>query len=156
MSSRDLFGQHVREAEETVARARKRSNLIRLFTLGILSGDAQQAEAEEALRSAKQDQEEYVNIRMTADRLDDELLQFVEIAGVRVSKNTFSDLPAFGHSDYPPNWQELRQEVLARDNYACQLSDGHCDGHLQIHHKQEISKGGSHALDNLQLRRYRR
>jgi hypothetical protein len=48
---------------------------------------------------------------------------------------------------YPPNWNEIRQEVLARDGYRC----GNCGStsKLHVHHIVPLSLGGSNELGNL-------
>lgn len=64
---------------------------------------------------------------------------------------------AGGASDdrYPPNWDAIRQRVLARDEYQCQRSN--CDARggpcgsakLHVHHIIPVSEGGSHDRENL-------
>ncbi len=50
---------------------------------------------------------------------------------------------------YPPYWRYLRDKVLQRDNYSCQITGCPSRTNLQIHHKIPIYKGGSHRIDNL-------
>jgi 5-methylcytosine-specific restriction endonuclease McrA len=48
---------------------------------------------------------------------------------------------------YPENWSQVRQEVLARDEYKC----GNCGStkNLDVHHIVPLSCGGSNELGNL-------
>jgi hypothetical protein len=149
MNSHNLFQADVEDSMQALAHARSRSFFIKLFTLGLFNGAGQIQAVEKSLRTAQDQLTQYNALRDKANLLDDELLKTVDIQGIGISKNTFSDLPSFGHADYPANWEELRKEVLDRDNYSCQDADGYCDGPLQIHHIQTLSKGGSHALENL-------
>ena len=84
-----------------------------------------------------------------AKNLDDQLLQYIEIEGARISKNTFSDLPVLGAEGYPKDWENLREIILSRDNYQCQENDAMCTGPLQIHHIIPLSKGGTNRPNNL-------
>jgi hypothetical protein len=144
-----VFRQAVEDAKQEVGRAASRSFLLKLFTLGFVTGGLRVANAKEALAKSQRQLQEYEHLTKRADNLDNDLDQFDVIEGIRVSRNTFSDLPAFGHDDYPPDWEELRKRVLERDTHSCQETDGTCDGPLQIHHIQELSKGGSNDMDNL-------
>jgi hypothetical protein len=149
MGSHSLFQIDLENKAQALAHARSRSFFIKIFTLGFFDGAGQIRIAEESLRIANDQLMQYNALRDKARLLDDELLETVNIQGIGISKNTFSDLPSFGHADYPANWEELRKEVLERDSHSCREADGHCDGPLQIHHIQTLSKGGSHALENL-------
>ena len=52
--------------------------------------------------------------------------------------------------DYPPDWQSQRRSRLESDSYeVCEVCGSY--GELHIHHIKEISKGGSHLLDNLAI-----
>lgn len=54
-----------------------------------------------------------------------------------------------GASDYPPDWDARRDKVKQRDGFRCQVAGCPNLEGLDVHHIQMISKGGSHALDNL-------
>jgi hypothetical protein len=51
--------------------------------------------------------------------------------------------------DYPPDWEERRELVRARDKYACMECGG--NNRLQLHHRRAIREGGTHRIDNLIL-----
>lgn len=149
MTFGNAFERDAELARRALDSARARAFWIRLLTLGILDGARGVAEAKEHLAMATAHLQEYQELRRDAQRLDDDLLTSVQIQGVRVSRNVFSDLPAIGHADYPLDWEFLRQQVLDRDGYCCTEADGCCDGPLQIHHLQPLSKGGSNSIANL-------
>lgn len=52
-----------------------------------------------------------------------------------------------GLTRYPENWEDLRQEVLERDEYQC----GNCGStdSLHVHHIVPLSLGGSNQPSNL-------
>jgi hypothetical protein len=51
--------------------------------------------------------------------------------------------------DCPPDWDERRDLVRARDKYVCvECGVGHT---LQVHHRRAIREGGTHRTDNLVL-----
>lgn len=143
------FNDDVHAAQRALERAKIKSGWIRLLTLGLLDGRAGERDAEAVLNVSVDQLRRYESLRVRAAELDDELLQTIDFAGVRLSKNTFADLPAFGHADYPRDWEALRLQVLARDGYCCTEACSHCDGPLQIHHRQPLSRGGSNSLHNL-------
>ena len=68
---------------------------------------------------------------------------------MRISEHTFSDMPVVDKADYGFNWENLREQILTRDNYECRESDERCLGPLQIHHIVPLSKGGSNEMNNL-------
>lgn len=85
----------------------------------------------------------------SADEID-KSIEVIILNGVRVGKHTFSDLPVIDREDYGINWGILREQILSRDSYECQESDGYCRGPLQIHHLIPLSKGGSNVAHNLE------
>jgi len=149
VTDNNSFYRDVGFAKEQLESAQHRSHLIKLFTLGFFDGRSKVIQAQQAVDTAIRQYEQYQLLSKQAALLDDELLQYIEIEGVRISQNVFSDLPTFGHADYPPNWKELRQSILQRDNFACQEADGNCQGPLQIHHIIPLSKGGTNVENNL-------
>jgi hypothetical protein len=53
-------------------------------------------------------------------------------------------------SDYPDNWEALRQAVLARDGRMC----GNCQSHtgpFHVHHIVPLSRGGTNLMTNLRV-----
>ena len=49
--------------------------------------------------------------------------------------------------DYPSNWEELRGQARARDDYEC--GNCHATTFLHVHHIVPLSKGGTNNLSNL-------
>lgn len=63
-------------------------------------------------------------------------------------KEVLTDLYTFWPT-YPPDWEDRRLQVRSRSDYCEEC--GTFYGQLHIHHSIPISKGGSHAIDNLVL-----
>lgn len=55
---------------------------------------------------------------------------------------------------YPPDWDSRRRQVYRRDNHTCQRCGAnggpYGDTELHAHHQVPVSKGGSHAMSNLE------
>jgi hypothetical protein len=51
--------------------------------------------------------------------------------------------------DYPPDFEERKLKVAARDGNCCSCC--HSTGVLHLHHVQALSKGGTNHLENLKL-----
>jgi len=121
---------------------------LRLITLGLVDNAKRwkkyTKEHEQDLENLKQYNELLSDAKRMA--LDNDT---IEIYGVRVSKHCFTDLPVARALTYGVNWDNLRDDVLSRDGYECQESDGRCNGPLQVHHKLPLSKGGSNDVNNL-------
>ena len=59
-------------------------------------------------------------------------------------------LSVFDHwPGYPPYWEYVQKIVLDRDNKRCQVTGCPSRVQLNLHHIVPLSKGGSHAPDNL-------
>ena len=54
------------------------------------------------------------------------------------------------YPDYPPDWQKRRKTVLSKYNHKCSKCHRY-KSHLHVHHKIALSKGGSNALNNLNV-----
>lgn len=55
-------------------------------------------------------------------------------------------------SNYPPDWEQRRRRVFKRDEFQCRgCGETPSDGRMTLHchHKNPISEGGGHSLDNL-------
>ncbi len=54
---------------------------------------------------------------------------------------------------YPPNWDQIRRNVYARDGFQCTdcgaKGGSNGDTELHAHHQTPISDGGSHQMSNL-------
>ena len=144
-----VFQADVRLAQKHLAREERREFWIRLFTLGLLDNHRRIVAATNRLKRCRTELVRYESLVMEAEALDDLFVQTVELDGVRVSKHTFADIPVLAAADYGIDWEQLRELVLARDNYECQEADGYCKGPLQVHHQIALSKGGANNLDNL-------
>lgn len=54
---------------------------------------------------------------------------------------------------YPEDWESRRMAILHRDGGHCQVcGDVRPQQELHVHHKQPVSEGGTHELENLELR----
>jgi len=59
-------------------------------------------------------------------------------------------LEVFNHwPGYPPFWNYLREIVLKRDGYRCQVTGCPSRLELHIHHRKPVSKDGPHSPENL-------
>ncbi len=147
--SANQFHADVRHAENQLAAEKRRDFWVRLFTLGLVKNQRRIVAARDRLKRCRADVVQYESLLMKAQALDDLLLQTIELDGVRVSKQTFADVPVLDATDYGINWEQLRDQVLARDDHECQEADGCCKGPLQVHHIVPLSKGGTNDHDNL-------
>jgi hypothetical protein len=144
-----VFETDVYNATRKVERAKLWGKLLCIFTFGLKNNDQRINQADNYLLVCKDQRLRYNLLLEKAKSLDDQLLQYDEIEGARVSKNTFSDFPVLGAEGYPPDWENLREIILTRDNYQCQESETTCTGPLQIHHIIPLSKGGTNKSKNL-------
>jgi hypothetical protein len=56
-------------------------------------------------------------------------------------------------SQYPDDWESRRMAILHRDNRECQrCGDSRPQQELHVHHKEPVDDGGTHELENLELR----
>lgn len=89
---------------------------------------------------------------------DKQALLFLAIAVGWGAYHSYRSYRHFGHDttdapryqypgQYPPNWAELRLEILRRDGHRC----GNCGSttNLHVHHIVPLSKGGSSDPGNL-------
>ena len=144
-----VFEVDVYKATRAVKKAKLLGIILQIFTLGFQNNNRRINEADRYLQTCKNQRLKYNILLEKAKNLDDQLLQYVEIEGARISKNTFSDYPVLGADGYPRDWENLRQVILSRDQYQCQESDTMCSGPLQIHHIIPLSKGGTNKDKNL-------
>lgn len=142
------FKADVEQAERDFSRAQRWDTFLRIVTLGLLDNRRRVRALEARLGTCRAQLRRYEAQLERAAELD-ALLPTLQIEGVRVSKHTFADVPVDVSATYPVDWDELRDEVLARDRHECQQADGRCSGPLQIHHRRPLSKGGSNRTANL-------
>ena len=129
---------------------KKTGNFIKKFlTLGMVNNDKEIQEFEEILNRHKILEKRYAESLENRIALDKEWGEVEQINGIRISKNTFADFKVINADGYPADWEDLRKEILQRDNYRCQEGNEECNGPLQIHHIIPLSRGGSNDPDNL-------
>jgi len=119
------------------------------LTLGLWSNSKKIEKASGILSDALRDSDLLKEAQQDISRIHSMLDEFVEENGVRVAVCMFPDVTLDGRHTYGPNWLEIRQTILVRDDYACQHADGRCNGPLQIHHRRPLSKGGTNEGTNL-------
>lgn len=144
-----VFETDVHDAKRKLSKAKSWGKFLSFATLGLIKNKERINEADRNLQKCKNQRLKYNILLEKAKNLDDQLLQYVEIEGARISKNTFSDFPVLGAEGYPQDWENLREIILSRDNYQCQESETMCAGPLQIHHIIPLSKGGTNKNKNL-------
>jgi len=140
----DVFQTQYEQSQKKLRFHKRFDFTIRLLTLGMLDNSKNLDRCEDDLKESSQHLKEYDEL--ISDSINNDI---IEIFGVRVSKHCFSDLSVIKPDDYGINWDNLRDEVLTRDGFECQESNGCCNGPLQVHHKLPLSKGGSNDLNNL-------
>jgi hypothetical protein len=124
-------------------------SLLRNLSFGLLTNHKNILKYQHKYEINKAYYDKYKSLLRSADEID-KSIETIVLNGVRVGKHTFSDLPVIDGEAYGINWGILREQVLSRDAYECQESDGYCKGPLQIHHRIPLSKGGSNSADNLE------
>ncbi|MFC2169666.1 HNH endonuclease [Acidobacteriota bacterium] len=124
------------------------SSILRLMSLGIITNAKNIDKLKIKYEKSLADFYKYKELIEKSIELDQSLKTII-INSVRISKHTFFDMPVVDKADYGFNWENLREQILTRDNYECQESDEHCLGPLQIHHIVPLSKGGSNKMKNL-------
>lgn len=147
MSIKD-FQADIEHALQKLKFHKKIGRVVRALTFGLITNKRKIGQYTTRYEECISDLQKYENLLSKADELD-QSLESIVIEGVRIGKQTFSDISVVGKEDYGIDWDLLRQRVLSRDNYECQESDGYCSGPLQIHHIIPLSKGGSNDLSNL-------
>lgn len=120
----------------------------KLISFGIWNNDEEIKKYENLCKSTLDDIKKGNELLSEAHELD-KINDIIIIENIRISRNTFADLPTIGVADYPLDWEQLRTTILERDNYECQEADGFCKSPLQIHHKIPLSRGGNNIEDNL-------
>ncbi len=143
-----IFRSDLEDARQRLLKEKRKGFMKKFFSLGILNNDQEIRDAEEYLKECDDDFNKVQQLILEADYLD-KADDAIELHGIRISKNTFADLNVINKESYPIDWQQLREEILKRDNYTCQEANGYCQGSLQIHHIIELSRGGTNNPENL-------
>jgi len=144
-----FFDGEVRQAQHRLEKEKRRARWLRVLTLGLVDNNKRISAATIDLQRCDADYAKCSSLVAEAQELDKLLLQTIQLEGVRVSQHTFADVSVSLAAQYGLDWELLRREVLERDAYECQESEGRCDGPLQIHHIVPLSKGGTNHRDNL-------
>lgn len=119
-----------------------------LVTFGLFKNKSNIERTLSELTDARRSLQRFQSTCYDIDKTDKDSKEII-LSGVRVSQNTFSDVPVIGRQDYGIDWDVLRMTILERDNYECQESDGYCQGPLQVHHRTPLSRGGTNSESNL-------
>ena len=144
-----VFSKDLEKTRAELKKAQIKRKFYRIITVGLIRFDNITEDAEFRYQEAKSASDKYNSLLDTAKILDDDLLNYIKIEGIRISKNAFADFSRIGAEGYPKDWKNLREIVLNRDNYNCQEMDKLCDGPLQIHHIISLSNNGSNNINNL-------
>jgi hypothetical protein len=151
MGADEQFRRDIKNAEHEVREAEAPVGCLLglLEALGLWSRQSRIIESRRRLAQAMADYDKLLGQLEDRETLEQLLTNTVNLGGVTVLKATFLDLSLDGNATYPPNWEELRGQILARDNWCCQETDAYCRGPLQIHHRRLLSEGGSNYPANL-------
>lgn len=151
MGPKDSFEEDVRKTAEELQDAQRPSGFFAhlLHFLGLWDNSSEIRRRRQAHAQAIADHQELQDYESDRRTMEAFLDHTIVLGGVQVLSDTFLDLTLDGNASYPPDWEELRQSILARDQYRCQEADGDCRGPLQIHHRLPLSKGGGNQEQNL-------
>jgi len=144
---KSVFEEDLFEYRRSLLRQKILGKIAKWLTFG---GIKNTKNIEKATLEYEQSQKQlfrYNELSKKAEALDKLLKETEIIEGVRISKDTFTDIDI--NNDYGIDWNILRKDILERDNFECQESDGYCKGPLQIHHILQLSRGGTNNADNL-------
>lgn len=124
------------------------NKLLKFFSLGLFNNQKSVDRLQLILKEKKANLDKYNDLKTRTDLLGDfKLTESLE--GIRIGENTYSDISVIGGEDYGIDWDVIRAEILSRDGYQCQESDGYCSGVLQVHHITPLTKGGTNQAHNL-------
>ena len=124
------------------------NKLLKFFTLGLFNNQKSVDRLQLLLKEKKSNLDKYNELQTRTELLGDfKLTESLE--GIRMGENTYSDISVIGGEDYGIDWDVIRAEILSRDGYQCQESDGYCSGVLQVHHITPLTKGGTNQAHNL-------
>ena len=146
---KNLFEKDVSEDQRKLNLHKKLGRVAGILTLGWISNSRNIAKASLKHEQSRASLSKYNELILKAAELDNLLAETEIIEGVRISNHTFSDIGFTGGNDYGIDWDILRGDILERDCYECQETDGYCKGPLQIHHIIPLSKRGTNDTKNL-------
>jgi 5-methylcytosine-specific restriction endonuclease McrA len=135
--------------ESQLKKIRAFNSIKKLLSFGILNSDEKVRDFEDFLQKHILLERNFRAAIDSCSNLDKEWEEVENIRGIRISKNTFADFKATNAEGYPQDWDDLRMEILQRDDFKCQEGDERCSGPLQIHHIIPLSRGGSNNPENL-------
>lgn len=124
------------------------NKLLKFFTLGLFNNQRTVEKLQLLQKEKKSNLDRYNLLKNRTELLGDfKITESLE--GIRMGENTYSDIAVIGGEDYGIDWDIIRLEILSRDGYRCQESDGYCSGVLQVHHIAPLTKGGTNQAHNL-------
>ena len=124
------------------------NKLLTFFTLGIFDNQKSVERLKILQKEKKAILDKYNELKNRSELLGD-FKHTESLEGIRIGETTYSDISVIGGEDYGIEWDIIRAEILLRDGYQCQESDGYCCGVLHVHHITPLSKGGTNQAHNL-------
>jgi hypothetical protein len=144
----NCYEQDVSSLESRLKREKTVAIVGGILSLGLFRNKVNVQNVSSKLIKARESLSKFEDINRNIKELEKDS-RVIILSGVRVSENTFADVPAAIAKDYGIDWDVLRLSILERDDYRCQESDGYCKGPLQVHHKLPLSQGGTNTSFNL-------
>lgn len=149
MNESNIFHKDMLKSEKDLEWQKTVGYLFKIISLGFYRNERNISKAYDNYNKCKDLYKEYTDTISDIDKIDVEIYETNIFDTIRIGQQQDSPISVIDGETYPPNWDLLREEVLLRDNYECQESDGFCFGSLQIHHKVPLSKGGTNKISNL-------
>lgn len=143
------FDIDLEHAQYRLQEEERRGRLIRIFTLGLFRNEGRIHAAQCELIRCEKDVVSFEQLEARASSVDHGLRETTVIPGARLSERTIVDMPTLASTDYGPEWETIREQILDRDGHECSEADGRCEGPLQVHHRIPLSKRGTHNQNNL-------
>lgn len=146
---KDIFSRDKEFYEKKLEHHKMIGKVFRIISLGLASNKSNIEKYSSLYQKSKTDADKYHSLCTESESIGTESESII-LHGVRISNNTFADIPVINAATYGIDWDVLRLTILDRDGYKCSESDGYCGGPLQIHHIIPLSKGGVNREANLQ------
>lgn len=145
---KDIFTSDREFYEKKLAFHKTLGTFFSIISLGLASNKDNIDKYSSLYQKSKSESDKYHSLCKESESIGSESESII-LNGVRISNNTFSDIPVINAATYGIDWDVLRLTILDRDGYKCSESDGYCGGPLQIHHIIPLSKGGVNHASNL-------
>lgn len=123
--------------------------LVVLFTFGLKNNRAKIAMLDGQIADKKALSLRITSALASASRENRYKSEVNVTSNTRTSSNPVNCIFIEEGASYPSNWQELRKEILERDEKTCQEQDANCSGPLHVHHIIPLSRGGGNEPSNL-------